>query len=155
MANSVKVAITSPDPEFYTDARDYFTRHMRILEKCSQTWPLPEIEPQIESLRQAFSADTSRPFELRASFPYGSPSEQYNSSPPPAIESQYNQYGQPSPHRIGYHSHSATPPTGADDSKSDTSQPTTMSMLQSHMANPQLGVPLVDQESWDPTRIFT
>lgn len=34
------------------------------------------------------------------------------------------------------------------------SQPTGMNMLQSHMANPQLGVPLVDENNWDPTRIF-
>ncbi|QGA19958.1 hypothetical protein EYB26_007656 [Talaromyces marneffei] len=149
------VAITSPDPEFYTDARDYFTRHMRILEQCSTTWPLPEIKAQIDALRLAFSADTNQPFELKASFPYGSPSEQYNSSPPPVVDSQYNQYGQPSPHRLGYNSHSATPPAGVDDSKSDTSQPTGMNMLQSHLANPQLGVPLVDENSWDPTRIFT
>jgi hypothetical protein len=128
---------------------------MRILEQCSTTWPLPEIKAQIDALRQAFSADISQPFELRASFPYGSPSEQYSSSPPPAFDTQYNQYGQPSPHRLGYNSHSATPPTGADDAKSETSQPTSMSMLPNHLANPQLGVPLVDEHNWDPTRIIT
>ncbi|EED16009.1 C6 finger domain protein, putative [Talaromyces stipitatus ATCC 10500] len=148
------VAITSPDPEFHTDARDYFTRHMRILEKCSTTWPLPEIQAQIDALRQAFSADTTKPFELRATFPYGSPSEQYNSSPP-AFESQYNQYGQPSPHRLGFTSHSTTPPTGVDDSKSDTSQQTSMSMLRNQFGNPQLSVPLVDENSWDPTPVIT
>lgn len=133
---------------------------MRILEQCSKVWPLPEIKAQIDALRVAFSADINRPFELRASFPYGSPSEQYSASPP-AFEPQYNQYGQqpqaPSPHRLGYNSHSATPPisAGADDSKSDTSQQTNMSMLHHQLGNPQLSVPLVDENSWDPTRIIT
>lgn len=149
----MQVAITHPDPEFYADARDYFTRHMRILEKCSAAWPLPEIQAQIDALRQAFSADTSQPFELKATFPYGSPSEPYTSSPP-ALESQYNQYGQPSPHRLGYNSHSTTPPTGLDDSKSDSSQQTSMSMLHNQLGNQQLGVPLVDENNWDPTRII-
>jgi hypothetical protein len=132
---------------------------MRILEQCSETWPLPEIRAQIDALRQAFSADTTRPFELKATFPYGSPSEQHSS--PPALETQYNQFGQPqmpSPHRLGYNSHSGTPPisTGADDSKSDTSQPNNMTILHHHqLGNPQLNVPLVDENSWDPTRIIT
>jgi hypothetical protein len=30
-----------------------------------------------------------------------------------------------------------------------------MNMLPTHLVNPQLGVPLVDENSWDPTRIFT
>ncbi|OKL56712.1 hypothetical protein UA08_07839 [Talaromyces atroroseus] len=153
------VAITSPDPEFYIDARDYFTRHMRILEQCSATWPLPEIRAQIDALRVAFSADINRPFELKATFPYGSPSEKHSASPP-ALESQYNQYGQaqmPSPHRLGYSSHSVTPPisTGAEDSKSDISQ-TNMGMLHHHqLGNQPISVPLVDENTWDPTRIIT
>lgn len=46
---------------------------MRILERCTSAWPVPEMQSQIESLREAFSADTSRPFELKRSFPFGSP----------------------------------------------------------------------------------
>ncbi|EFR01979.1 hypothetical protein MGYG_04981 [Nannizzia gypsea CBS 118893] len=52
------VAITSPDPEFNKDSRSYFTRHMRS---------------QLAALRLAFSADTNKPFELKPTFPYGSP----------------------------------------------------------------------------------
>lgn len=68
------MAITSPDPELNTDARDYFTRHMRILEQCMQAWPMPEMQMQVNQLREAFSADVNRPFELKRGFPFESPS---------------------------------------------------------------------------------
>ncbi|QIW96471.1 hypothetical protein AMS68_001989 [Peltaster fructicola] len=58
------VAITSPDPALNSQARDYFSRHMRILEHCIPT-ASPEMQTQINSLREAFSLDTSRPFELK------------------------------------------------------------------------------------------
>ncbi|KAI5284694.1 hypothetical protein KEM54_001138, partial [Ascosphaera aggregata] len=75
------VATTSPDPEFNTDSRMYFTRHMRILEQCSAAWPLPTLRNQVDSLRLAFSQDITKPFTLKANFPYGSPSEPYLPSP--------------------------------------------------------------------------
>ncbi|KAJ8123906.1 hypothetical protein ONZ43_g260 [Nemania bipapillata] len=78
------VALTSPDPEINTDARDYFTRHMRILEKTMNSWPLPEMLKQIDAVREAFSADTRKPFVLKPSFPYGSPHPSTQSSPPRA-----------------------------------------------------------------------
>lgn len=46
---------------------------MRILEKCSNAWPMPDMQQQIDALRQAFSADTRKAFVLKPSFPYGSP----------------------------------------------------------------------------------
>lgn len=49
---------------------------------------MPEMQAQIDSLRLAFSADVNRPFELKPTFPYGSPSEPYHPSPPP-LDSQY------------------------------------------------------------------
>ncbi|KAL1961597.1 hypothetical protein VTN77DRAFT_1397 [Rasamsonia byssochlamydoides] len=153
------IAITSPDPDFHTDARDYFTRHMRILEQCSSAWPLPEIQAQIDSLRLAFSADINRPFELKPTFPYGSPSEQYHPSPP-SLDVQYNsQFSQPpdpSPSRLGYSAHPITPPisAGAEDSKPDSPQMQTLGMMQQNPPNHPIGVPLVDENSWDPTRII-
>lgn len=59
------VALTSPDPEFNSDARDYLTRHMRLLETCMHAAPMKDIQEQIQSLREAFSVDTNKPFELR------------------------------------------------------------------------------------------
>lgn len=52
---------------------------MRILERCIAEWPMPEVEAQIDGLRSAFSADLSKPFDLKPSFPYGSPSERSRS----------------------------------------------------------------------------
>ncbi|KAJ5675867.1 hypothetical protein N7462_008764 [Penicillium macrosclerotiorum] len=154
------IAITSPDPEFNSDAREYFTRHMRILERCSAAWPMSEIQAQIDSLKLAFSADIHRPFELKPSFPYGSPSEPYQPSPP--MDAHYH------PHmshlsgnvqsRVGLQAPPITPPisAGAEESKSDTS-----SQLQSLGMVPHqpptthpLDTPLVDENSWDPTRII-
>lgn len=158
--DSVQIAITSPDPEFNSDAREFFTRHMRILERCSAAWPMPEIQAQIDSLRLAFSADTNRPFELKPSFPYGSPSEPYQPSPP--MDAQYHPHlGHLSNNvqsRVGFNAHPITPPisVGTEDSKSDTS-----SQLQSLGMIPHppptthpLDAPLVDENSWDPTRII-
>ena len=156
----MQIAITSPDPEFNSDAREFFTRHMRILERCSTAWPMPEIQAQIDSLKLAFSADTNRPFELKPSFPYGSPSEPYQPSPP--MDAHYhphlNQVSSNVQSRVGFNAHPITPPisAGAEDSKSDTS-----SQLQSLGMVPHqpptthpLDAPLVDENCWDPTRII-
>lgn len=121
---------------------------------------MPEIQAQIDSLRQAFSADTSRLFELRPSFPYGSPSESYQPSPP--MDAQYHSHlGHLPSHvqsRVGFHAHPITPPisAGAEDSKSDTSshlQPLGMVPHQLPTTHP-LDAPLADENSWDPTRII-
>lgn len=77
------VALTSPDPDFNTDAREYFTRHMRILEKCMNAWPMTDMQRQIDSMREAFSADLRKPFVLKPSFPYGSPSPSAGHPSPP------------------------------------------------------------------------
>ncbi|RMD40078.1 hypothetical protein DV735_g5044, partial [Chaetothyriales sp. CBS 134920] len=76
------IAITHPDPEFNADAKDYFVRHMRILERCKSSWVVPETEAQIDALREAFSVDLNKPFELKPSFPYGSPMSGSQPSPP-------------------------------------------------------------------------
>ncbi|KAJ6013265.1 hypothetical protein N7540_007856 [Penicillium herquei] len=154
------VAITSPDPEFNSDAREYFTRHMRILERCSTAWPMPEIQDQIDSLRLAFSADTSQPFELKASFPYGSPSDGYHPSPP--MDTQYhpqlNQMPSNLQARVGYNTHQITPPisAGTEDSKSDTSSHLQSLGLVPHQpsASHPMEQPMVDENSWDPSRII-
>ena len=136
---------------------------MRILEQCSSAWPLADMKRQIDSLRLAFSADTSRPFVLKPTFPYGSPSEPYHPSPP-AMESLYppSTYSQTShdQSRLAPY-HPITPPISAgagDSSKPDSPQIPTMVPMSSNQAPPQqsmVGVPLVDGNSWDPTRIIT
>ncbi len=88
------VALSSPDPEFNSEAKDYFVRHMRILERCVAAWPMPETEAQINSLRAAFSADVTKPFELKESFPLGSPSDQSRPSPMSQTSSERQQQQQ-------------------------------------------------------------
>ncbi|KAJ5628351.1 hypothetical protein N7490_010579 [Penicillium lividum] len=150
------VAITSPDPEFNSDAREFFTRHMRILERCSTAWPMPETQAQIDSLRLAFSADTSRAFELKPSFPYGSPSESYQPSPP--MDAHYHPHLSHVQSRVGFNTHPITPPisAGAEDSKSDTSSQLQSLGMVPHQppATHSLDQPLVDENSWDPSRII-
>lgn len=55
---------------------------MRLLEQCIQKWDMPDMHKQIDALREAFSADTSKPFELKQTFPYGSPPAQRSSQSP-------------------------------------------------------------------------
>ncbi|KAK5131311.1 hypothetical protein LTR08_001150 [Meristemomyces frigidus] len=65
-------AITSPDPEFNSQARMFFTRHMRVLEQCISS-ASAEMQAQINALREAFSNDTSKPFELKSTLGLRSP----------------------------------------------------------------------------------
>lgn len=134
---------------------------MRILEQCSGAWPMPEIQAQIDSLRLAFSADINRPFELKSTFPYGSPSEPYHPSPPPFDSSHYtpplNQVTDSVPSRVGYSAYPITPPmsTGTEDAKSESSQLQPLGMITPHpVSNHPMEAPLVDESSWDPTRII-
>lgn len=156
------VAITSPYIEFNNDAREFFTRHMRILEQCSAAWPMPDVQDQVESLRMAFSADINRPFELKQSFPYSSPSssgETYHPSPPMDM-----QYPPPIPrdqsfeHRSQIQFQSITPPmsTGGRDRKSESPH-VQQSLGMPMSSHPQTTSTMnqADQLSWNPSRIIT
>ncbi|KAF2400422.1 hypothetical protein EJ06DRAFT_537972 [Trichodelitschia bisporula] len=152
-------SITSPDPELNTDARDYFVRHMRILEKIAPMWPLPEMQSQIEALREAFSADINRPFELRASFPCGSPPPHDNASPLPDGAYRSQPSGQDmslGPSQANYNMiHPITPPVSATDEDCKTDSPIVQSlnvMAQGAPAAVQSQDPYHGQ--WNPTRIF-
>ena len=159
------MAITSPDPAFNSDAKDYFTRHMRILENCTSAWPMPEMQTQIDALREAFSADTSRPFELKRSFPYASPSSSGlqpsppldNGYPPPML-TRHESHGHIN--QMPYHTQPITPPVSAGfELPKDASLPSaSMSMMtngqqqqQMPMQTPSIGT---SQVEWNPTPIF-
>lgn len=163
-ANLIQVAITSPDPAFNADAKDYFTRHMRILENCTSAWPMPEMQTQIDALREAFSADTSRPFELKRTFPFASPSSSgLQPSPPldpghpPPMLARHESHAQVN--QMPYNTQPITPPVSAGfEMPKDLSLPSTsMSMMtngQQHqlaMQTPSIGT---SQVEWNPTPIF-
>ncbi|CZS95257.1 related to Cutinase transcription factor 1 alpha [Rhynchosporium graminicola] len=163
------VALTSPDPDLNTDAREYFTRHMRILEKCTSSWPMPDMQQQIDALREAFSADIRKPFVLKPSFPYASPSGSINSTPPRSI-AQYRPQGpaqqaleqQHAPQQVSYTAHPISPPisAGGVDTKSDSPAVQSLVMMATGQRGSQpqpstsTGVPMADPSTWNPSRIF-
>jgi hypothetical protein len=172
-----KASITSPDPDLNTDARDYFVRHMRILEQCTPALPIPEVMAQINSLREAFSADMNAPFELKPNFPFGSPHPQ--SSVSPGADGTYQARGasgqdlqlqppppapQPAPTagQVNYSMihHPITPPISATDDESKTDSPVVQSMAMmaanQRPAHQQTSVPSQEtfQGQWNPNRIF-
>lgn len=167
LLTSTQVALTSPDPDINTDARDYFTRHMRILERTMGSWPLPEMLKQIDAVREAFSADTRKPFVLKPSFPYGSPHPSTQSSPPRATTFKppmlrTNSLDPNLDVHTGPHSHVSYHPitpisVGSADGKSDSPSVQSLSMMSAGQSTqPPLShtLPLVDPPTWNPSRIF-
>lgn len=75
------VAIVSPDPDLNSDAREYFERHMRVMEEVMQAWPMPDLQKQINAFREAFSADLSKPFVLKPGFPHVRQSQSLSNQP--------------------------------------------------------------------------
>ncbi|TVY82342.1 hypothetical protein LSUE1_G009226 [Lachnellula suecica] len=126
------VALNSPDPDLNSDAREYFARHMRILEKCSSSWPMPDMQQQIDALREVFSADISKPFVLKPTFPYGNLGALVNPTP-------------------------SRPNVEGMDTKSDspTMQPLAMTATGQRSLQPPMmsEIPVADQSS-TPSRIF-
>ncbi|KAK0630161.1 hypothetical protein B0T17DRAFT_489636 [Bombardia bombarda] len=163
------VALTSPDPDLNSEAREYFTRHMRILEKCVGAWPMPDMQKQIDSVREAFSADTRKPFVLKPSFPYGSPQSTAHSSPlGPPYRGELSQ-ARSMDHRIdtqvqhshvSYTSHPISPPISAGplDTKGDSPDVQSLAMMASghgtQAQTVQQTLPLADAPAWNPSRIF-
>ncbi|KAG9245733.1 hypothetical protein BJ878DRAFT_418599 [Calycina marina] len=157
------VALTSPDPDLNHDAREFFTRHMRILEKCSSSWPMPDMQHQVDALREAFSADTRKPFVLKPSFPYHSPGpahlrpQGYN-QPSSGGQRTLEHHAQPS--HVSYTNIPISPPisAGGMDTKSDSPALQSLAMIAASQRAPQQsmpsGVPMTDSTGWDPAAIF-
>ncbi|UKZ90917.1 uncharacterized protein TrAFT101_005918 [Trichoderma asperellum] len=156
------VAIVSPDPDLHTDAREFFTRHMRIMETVMEAWPMPELRRQIDAVREAFSADTRKPFVLKPSFPYGSPHPSHSASPPAfrgmerasSMEQVLDTSGTQT---VSYISHPISPPISAGglDSKSDSPSAQSLVMMPQTVGPgmpPNMTMP--EQPAWNPAKIF-
>lgn len=145
----LQVALTSPDPDLNSEAREFFTRHMRILEKCMSSWPMPDMQKQIDSVREAFSADTRKPFVLKPSFPYGSPQLTNHPSPPGRLlDTQV-------PHSQVSYSLPITPiSTCGLDTNSDSPGVQSLAMMSSQPTAVSQTIPLSDAPAWNPSRIF-
>ena len=125
-------------------------------------WPQPEMEAQINALRVAFSANIKKPFELKASFPYGSPSDPYGSSPP--TESPPQQIAMSTGHgqRIPQPPSSyMTPPVSAQGTESKPESPHYTQYMPSDNSYAQMGPPqyqqpsfMQEQSQWNPTPII-
>ncbi|KAK4128660.1 hypothetical protein N657DRAFT_676415 [Parathielavia appendiculata] len=153
------VAITSPDPDLNSEARDYFTRHMRILEKVMVAWPMPDMQRQIDSVREAFSADVRKPFVLKPTFPYGSPHSATHPSPPGRPLDHNTQM--PHSQQVSYTSHHPLTPVSVGtqlDSKSDSPVVQSLTTMASVHGSQASGVtqtlPLSEAPAWNPSRIF-
>lgn len=144
---------------------------MRILEKCTTPWPMPDMQQQIDSLREAFSADLSKPFSLKASFPYGSPGgprqispriQQYHQSQlsrgPPIDHTGLEQHN--SGHQqISYTGNPITPPisAGSVDSKGHSPGMQTQYIPANgqHVTQTlESTLPMAPPSTWNPARIF-
>jgi hypothetical protein len=128
-----------------------------------EVWAMPELRPQVEAVREAFSADVRKPFVLKPSFPYGSPHPSDHSSPTnrapgfrPATMDQH--LDAPSAHNVSYYGPPISPPVsaGALDSKSDSpaGQPLVMMSQGGQAPGLQQSMSLADQPLWNPSRIF-
>ena len=124
---------------------------------------MPEMQQQVNSLRQAFSADISKSFELKPTFPFGSPQVAPQASPlsnqgsyrprHPSHPSPLEQPGQ-----VNYHALPITPPISASDhdSKADSPVAQSLVMMASGQRAPQPSPSMQVPESvqWNPQRIF-
>jgi hypothetical protein len=132
------------------------------------------MKAQIDALREAFSADKDKPFQLRASFPYGTPSDSYQPSPP--VEAPYSM-PQMTDHESYHHHHppanqsfplqTMTPPISAVSRDSGFDSPhsqhsrglapsstPSMSQYPSTYSIQASSMPTVDESQWNPTPIF-
>ncbi|KAL9003934.1 MAG: hypothetical protein Q9188_003228 [Gyalolechia gomerana] len=146
------VAITSPDPAFNKDAKEYFTRHMRLLENCTSAVPMPELQASIDALREAFSADTSQPFKLRSTFPYGSPRPTLDSSEIKYHSTLDRQYSPPA--RNHYGTQPLTPPISAGLDNTQAGSMNLGLMPGDNQQGLRMDNLFLDQSEWNPSRIF-
>ncbi|KAL8753108.1 MAG: hypothetical protein Q9199_005279 [Rusavskia elegans] len=153
------VAITSPEPEFNKDAKEYFTRHMLLLENCTSAWPMPEMQSQIDALREAFSADINKPFRLRHNFPHGSPRAPLKHSKSEPAETKYHPtLGRQTSHeqsaRTLYSTQPLTPPISAGLEDTNSGSMNLGMMPNSHHQGLQMDNVGFDQSEWNPSKIF-
>ena len=132
-----------------------------------QAWPMPEMQIQVNQLREAFSADVNRPFELKRGFPFESPSPSVGGlQPSPPLEHL------PQPmltrhesldHRVQnpYNPTPMTPPISSaglsfDESKDGLLMSSSVQMMGSSQQRtmPMQTTSMSVGQEWNPTPIF-
>lgn len=110
---------------------------------------MPELQQQIQSLRQAFSADLDKPFELKSSYIYGSPKRSDSLSP----DQKAVYLVQDQSTLAGYNGYSMTPSTVGGSSRADfVPRQSAMMMNPGHGQYDAQAAQRAMQ--WDPSRIF-
>lgn len=123
---------------------------------------MTDLQGQINALRVAFSADITKPFQLKPSFPYGSPDANLTPSPTDEIEyvphNPIRRVSHGQSQRNYYNAQPISPPIsiGYDESRDGLAASSLAMMAASqgqHQRVPtnQMGS---DQSTWNPTRIF-
>jgi len=129
---------------------------MRILEQCITAWPMRDLQVQVQSLREAFSADINKAFQLKPSFPFASPSSKLATSP--SSDGHYHdsqllpQDGSDLKPQMGYQQ-PITPPISAVEGRP---------MMGNPSANPPPNPPTINttqlgddaMAQWNPSRLF-
>lgn len=138
---------------------------MRILENCIDISASAETKGQIQALREAFSLDPNRPFELNPNFPFYQP---FQGAPEPHMArtpvSAYSQAETTEPlmtsAQVAFPTHPVSPPrsTGECDSKEGSpSAVQSLVMLNSGQRVTQPPPPPIlnaTELGWNPSRIF-
>lgn len=161
--SQAQASITNPEDSLSIEARDYFVRHMQLLEACAPAWSMLEMRSQIDALREAFSKDTSKPFELNDHFPYASSPARSQTSPFPPDTALPNVSGSEVPldqrSQIPYSMiHPITPPvsTVCEDEKADSPPDQPLALMPDHTHGQQSSgasaQPVPGQ--WNPTKLF-
>jgi len=115
---------------------------------------MPEMQKQIDSIREAFSADTRKPFVLKPTFPYGSPHSTSHPSPPSRHLDTHVPQSQ-----VSLTSHPLTPVSATSlDAKSESPVVQALTSVPSVPASQAQGVadtlPMPEAPTWNPSRIF-
>jgi hypothetical protein len=63
------IALFYPETGYFPNAREFTTRHMRILDECTKIQPLVRLREKIKPLIEAMSADITEEFVLSSNFP--------------------------------------------------------------------------------------
>lgn len=138
------------------------------MEKVMDVWEMAELRQQVEAVREAFSADTRKPFVLKPSFPYGSPHPSNSSSPPRAAQGYRPATDRAPPldqrldpqnsQSVSFPGLPISPPvsTGRTDSNGDSpaGQPISTMSQAGQAPGIQQGISIGEQPTWNPARIF-
>ncbi|KFY18305.1 hypothetical protein V491_04801 [Pseudogymnoascus sp. VKM F-3775] len=134
---------------------------------------MPDMQQQIDALREAFSADTRKPFDLKPSFPYGSPTSSNQSSPPtlqynnstlsPTSSVDHQPRQSLNQHANQHHVTYTSPPeqspvsTAGMGVKVDANAPAVQGLVMmpgGHQQGMQTTMAMADPSAWNPARIF-